>query len=160
MNNALRSRSPLSGGRTSDQNRRLHTLLSQLCIPIEEKAGLALQYSGGRTSSTSSLSGFECENLLDDLQAMWNRKTAKTRNAIIHYLCLLGYTTSAGTPDYTRINTYIRDIGARNPKAKILGALNLKELNECCTQVKARYEHEMKRISSPKAEAKLPYKDN
>jgi hypothetical protein len=135
--------------RTFEQNIRLHALLQQLQIPLEYKSSLAYQFSNNRTGSTKELYDYECEQLNRELQRRWDLLTLKTRNAILHYMALLGYEYN-GKPDYRRIDEFIKNIGARNPKKKALNALDRKELNEVCTQIKAMYEHEMKRISTNK----------
>jgi hypothetical protein len=57
---------------------------------------------------------------------------------------MVGYTTDAGDPDYSRIDNYIKGVGKNNPNKKTLYWLSSKEMNAVCTQVEAWYKRELK----------------
>ncbi|WP_420581965.1 hypothetical protein [Reichenbachiella sp.] len=71
----------------------------------------------------------------------------KMRGKIIHYLCQIGYTTKANKPDYTRINSFVQNIGSRNPRKVILNFLYANELNEVLNQVEQMYRKELKQLT-------------
>jgi hypothetical protein len=72
-----------------------------------------------------------------------NDKRKRMRGVIIHHLCLLGYVLPNGKPDYDRINRFIQNIGANNPRKVILNFLYLNELPAVVTQVKEMYKKEL-----------------
>lgn len=60
--------------RTATQNRRLYGLLNELGISADIRAGLASDFSGGRTEKTSELTIDECNNLIGSLNAEKQRR--------------------------------------------------------------------------------------
>lgn len=70
----------------------------------------------------------------------------KMRGKIIHYLCMMGFTTATNRPDFNRINEFVENIGNRNPKKKILNFLYEKELQEVLVQVEQMYRKELGKL--------------
>ncbi len=87
----------------------------------------------------------EAREFITHLDLELQKSLRKSRGTVIHYLCLLGFTTTQDTPDYDRINAFVVNIGSNNPRKKILNFLYANELNKVVTQVKAMYSKEMKR---------------
>lgn len=87
----------------------------------------------------------EAQEFITYLNSELQVKSRKSRGTVIHYLCLLGFTTPQDAPDYDRINKFVQNMGANNPKKKILNYLYPAELNKVVTQVIAMYKKEAKR---------------
>lgn len=124
------------------QNRQLHTLLSQLGL-MEVKKDLIEGATGGRSTSSTDLYAGEAKALISRLQTQREVAIAKTRGKIIHLMCLLGYVTEEGQPDYTRINQWVKNCGKNNKQGKQLSYLTISEMNRVCTQVQAWYKKEI-----------------
>jgi hypothetical protein len=62
---------------------------------------------------------------------------------IIHFCCLLGMTNGLGEADYGRINTFIENIGSKNPRKVKLWHLRYKEMYAVLNQVEKMYEKEL-----------------
>ena len=88
----------------------------------------------------------EAEQLIRKLKEAREQAVAKTRGKIIHLLCLLGMVREDGTPDYDRINAYVRGVGKNNPQGKNLMYLTPTEMNKVCTQVEAWYKRELEEV--------------
>lgn len=128
---------------TYTQNKAMHSLLHQLGL-MDQKKDLVEQCTNGRTSSSREMSRDEADYMVRILQAQKKERTGKQIGKIIHLLSLLGYVRADGTPDYTRINTFIRNIGSRNPRGVNLNYLTVQELNQVVTQVEQIYKKESK----------------
>lgn len=140
---------------TPAQNKKLHALLGQLGL-MDHKAELVREYSSINSNSSKDLLWNEAQSLIKHLERMTNTKSnskpkedprRKMRGKIIHYLCLMGYTTG-DKPDVERINKFIVNIGTRNPRKVILNFLYEKELQQVLTQVEAMYLNEVKRFNN------------
>jgi hypothetical protein len=70
-------------------------------------------------------------------QREWSRKAMGRK--IIAKLCELGY-VSAGKPDYSRINEWVREIGTNNPRKVALWRLTYEEMQQVLNQVTARHQ--------------------
>lgn len=127
---------------TPEINKRLHALLSMLNL-MEVKGDLIRQYTQGRTLSSKEMDNLEALTLIKALEDEREQRSKKMRGKIIHYLCLYGMTREDGSADYPRINKFIREIGARNPKKKNLLYLDPKELLAVLNQVEAMYKREL-----------------
>lgn len=125
-------------------NKHLHALLTQLNL-MEQKQDLVRQFTNGRTISSKDMSIDEARALIKSLEDQKEQRTKKMRAKIIHLLCLLGYTLDDGTPNYVRINRFIENIGARNPRKKPLPFLDPKETWAVLCQVEQMYAKELKR---------------
>jgi hypothetical protein len=142
---------------TPIQNKRLHALLGQLGL-MEHKADLVREYSATNSISSKDLTYTEAQSLINHLERTASSKPKpkakedprrKMRAKVIHYLCLMGYTTNGDQPDYERINKFIINIGSNNPRKVILNFLYEKELLPVLNQVEAMYKHEIKRFNKP-----------
>lgn len=127
-----------------DNNRKLHALLKELGFD-EMKRRLVLQHTQGRTASSREMTDQEAKGLIASLQEERTMRIKKMRGKIIHYLCLLGMVYDDGKPNYKRINSFIAQIGSRNPKAKPLYHLSIKETHAVLNQVEAMYKYETKK---------------
>lgn len=127
------------------QLRRFYFLLNSLGI-IEQKKELVLSASQGRTDSTTKLTEPEAASLIESLNQEYLSSLKKVRGKILHLMCLMGYTDSNNSPDYNRINAFVRNrTGHRNPLKKNLIKLDKKELIAVCNQVEAMYHNQLKR---------------
>jgi hypothetical protein len=142
---------------TPAQNKKLHALLGQLGL-MEHKAELVREYSSQNSNSSKDLLWNEAQSLIKHLERRANSQPKaapagpdprrKMRGKIIHYLCLMGYTTAGDQPDVDRINKFIINIGSRNPRKVILNFLYEKELQQVLIQVEAMYLNEVKRFNN------------
>lgn len=124
---------------TSFTVRRIHALLASAGLMDQKQNILA----GFGVASTSDLERLDAEALIQYLTDQRKARCQPMRNAIIHHLALMGY-TSGQKPDYDRINNFIKSIGANNPKKKHLNQLSYQELHKVTTQVKAMYQNHIK----------------
>ena len=117
--------------------------LRELDMTDEDRYMLVRQLSGGRTASLKDLSEEELKAILQTLNQERLERTKKMRAKIVHYLCLLGYTTTAGKPDMNRINGFVQKrCGQANPKRKPLPFLSPAECRKVVTVVEAMYRRE------------------
>ena len=123
-------------------NGKMHVLLAQLEW-IEHKAKLADISSNGRTESTKELTDDEFAAMLNHLEASEKKALDPSRRKILYYARELGMETPEGKADYPRINQFIQEIGARNPKRRKLYQLHRSELNAVLSQVEAIYKKEV-----------------
>jgi len=56
--------------RTAQQNRILHSLLSELSISNENKENMVFSYTGGRTEHSSEMTQAECQAMINELERM------------------------------------------------------------------------------------------
>lgn len=111
---------------------------------------LISDFTNGAKKGLSDLSHIEYAEFISYLRTTYSsilsgEKVSKSKSikTAVHYLCLMGYVTSANRPDIDRINEYIRNIGSNNPRKVVLPALTPGELNRVVTQIKARYQKEI-----------------
>jgi len=104
--------------RTPQQNVILHTLISKLKIDKETKSILAFQFTNERTSNSSEMDIYECNNLINHLRNMLNQNTIQTpvkqhlktdemdkkRKRLIAKFREMGYNTEDNRADMQRIN--------------------------------------------------------
>lgn len=136
--------------RTAEQNRKLWQAAGELGLDSEQVGDLAWQYSDERTRSTKALTIRECNALIEYLATRLQDSKKAMRGKIIHLLCTLPSSPmvdSKGAADYERINAFIQNIGANNPKKKILNYLYYPELVPVVSQVEAMYNREMKSLT-------------
>lgn len=134
---------------SNEQNRRYHLLLKECGIATEDaKQALVNSFTDGRATSSTELRPAETQAVLKYLQQEHSNRCKPMRGKVIHYLCLLGYVVK-GTKnaDFDRINAFIVDIGANNPRRVILNYLYYSELPKVVSQVEAMYRNEIKRLA-------------
>ncbi len=148
--------------RTTKQSAAIWSLVKRLGINDDTRKDLIAQVSAGRTESSSQLSEEEAKQLIAHLNRLSNNAAAPTpalnaleeskrkmRGKIIHYLLLMGYgkpgVESRTMPNWDKINPFIMNIGANNPKKKSLNKLDYEELCKVTTQVEAMYARDMNR---------------
>lgn len=104
--------------RTSQQNKILHTLLSQLKIDKETKSILVHQFTRERTTYSNEMDMYECQNLINHLRTMLHQKPMqvptkdhlhdeqmdKQRKRLIAKFREMGYNTADNRADMQRIN--------------------------------------------------------
>ena len=128
---------------TNPQIRRVYQLFDANGFTKQQQLEAVHKYC--EKTRVKDLEQLEAQAFITKLNTELQAKLRKSRATIIHYLCLLGFTTKQDTPDYDRINKFVQNIGANNPKKKILNYLYPAELNKVVTQVKAMYCKEIKR---------------
>ena len=129
----------------SSKIRRVHALLSASGL-MDQKASLILQFTNDRETSSKNLRPSESDALITFLEGQAKERRQPMRNKIIHLLCLMGY-TKADRPsdaDYSRINGFIQNIGAHNPRKKYLNQLTYHQLVHITSQVEAMYKKHIK----------------
>ena len=135
--------------RTSEQNRKLWQAANELGMDKEQVSDLAWSFSDERTRSTKELTITECNSLIEFLTNKLHDGKKAMRGKIIHLLCIMPLhpmVDSKGNADFERINNFIQNIGANNPKKKILNYLYYQELVPVVTQVQQMYDKEMKSL--------------
>jgi len=121
--------------------KQLHAIIAKQGLDREQ----VLAVHGNGATGFGQMNDQDFFQMLNALQGKKQADPHKaSRNAIVHYLCLMDYTKN-GKPDTQRIDAFIRNIGTRNPNKKGLFQLNKTELNKVLTQVKAMYQNELKR---------------
>ncbi|MFD2787961.1 hypothetical protein [Hymenobacter rubripertinctus] len=123
----------------------LHLLLKE-CDLVEMKTTLVGSFTSHRATSSKDMTEYEAQCLVDYLKAEHNGRCKKMRGKIIHYLTLLGYVLNDQTPDWRRINEFVKAIGSNNPRKVQLNFLYHSELPKVVSQVEAMYKHEIKRL--------------
>lgn len=119
-----------------NKNKIIHALLTELGI-MNFKAEMIAQITEGKKHRARDINNREANLLIKWLQEMKEEKVKRMRGKIIHYLCLYGMTDSAGNPDYNRINGFIKNIGSRNQRKKLLYNLSPEEMRAVLTQVES-----------------------
>lgn len=127
--------------------RTYHLLLKECGLGEDDKLALLQSFSEGNATSSTELEPAEAQALLKYLKEVHAQKCKPMRGKIIHYLTLLGYVTGNDTPDWKRIDEFIKNIGSNNPRKVILNYLYASELPAVVTQVQAMYRNESKRAS-------------
>ena len=120
--------------------RKLYAIINKQGLDREQ----VLAVHGNGAEGFGQMNDQDFITMVNALQGKQTDPHKASRNAIVHYLCLMDYTKN-GKPDTQRIDAFIRNIGTRNPDKKGLFQLNKTELNKVLTQVKAMYQNELKR---------------
>lgn len=126
-------------------DRQISYIESLMKQTLQHDKKLEIYQSRFGTTELTDISSHEAWAFIQELKEQSNDIRKKTRGLIINRLCLMGYTMQNGTPDYDRINGFVKNIGANNPRKVILNYLYPYELNKVATQVKAMYAKEVKR---------------
>lgn len=124
-------------------NKKMHALLAELNMQ-SQKGDMVYGVTRGRTSSSREMSIEEAELLIYRLDEMKKEKMSHTKKLLIHRMCLLGYTTAGNTPDYSRINNFLK---TRSAAKKGLNYLSIKEMHACAVQVEAIYKATLKKLA-------------
>lgn len=115
--------------RTTQQNARLHKLLSNCRIKEDVKKSLVLQFTGGRTDRSSLMYMSECKALINHLAK--DDPGDKMRKKILSACYELGWTNYQGKVDMDRLNSFLRLRGAvKRP----LNYLSVKDLTQVVSQ--------------------------
>lgn len=135
--------------RTLEQNKQMHALFHKLGI-TEMKSSLALEYSDGRTESTSDLTYDEADMLIKNLEvASRTGKTVndkdgisfrpgnKMRRKIFFYFRKSGYLTKSGNVDVRAVENWVLHYGYLK---KDLMQYTPQELPKLVSQAEAVYE--------------------
>ena len=96
--------------RTTEQNKALHALLTELGLGLEDKERLVLQYTNGRTTRSSEMQIHECDYLLKGLRAKkgTEHERDQKRKRIISHMAEAGYQTPEGKPDMVAIHQWVK----------------------------------------------------
>ncbi|WP_420582056.1 hypothetical protein [Reichenbachiella sp.] len=113
---------------------------------------LIRQYSGDEMCSLQEMSLQQYNQFIQWIRITFKSHLDAAENAqkksiktAVHYLCLMGMTTSDDKPDFTRINSFVKNIGSNNPKKETLNKLTPGQLNKVVTQIKSMYQKEISR---------------
>lgn len=106
------------------QRKRIYALLKITDLKGEKEA-LTISFSDQRTEHISELTTLEADAFIGYLEEK-NGKSKPTKDdkstrmikKILHLLALNGFVTEGGGFDYERINSFIENIGSRNPDRK------------------------------------------
>lgn len=125
-------------------NNQLYALLNKLDA-MGEKMYLVRLFTNNRTASVTEMTTLELKKLIASLQEREEREMKPMRGKVIHYLCLLGYVTMGGGPDYVAMNAHIERLGTTNPRKKQLFGLSKSELRDVLTQIEQRYKKQVQK---------------
>lgn len=123
---------------TNNQNRILHALFHQMEI-ADEKINRVRYATNGRTASITEMNFQEAQWLIDTLRSERKQLFAKMWGRLIFLCKEMGYTDALGQEDIAKIDTYVQNIGERNPKKRGLWQLHHSELRAVLQQIEARY---------------------
>jgi hypothetical protein len=137
---------------TIQQNKAIHALLNQL-EAMSEKNSLVEITTKHRTNSSTEMNYGEANHLITHLKQRKQQELGRMQGKIISYMRLMGYIMTDGKENMDKINTYIKNIGKKNPKQRVLWDLHKSELLGVLNQVETRYKKEVSQASSvPKKE--------
>lgn len=103
----------------------------------------AIEAVTGRDIEIHLLTNTETNLVMKYLMECQSNKRSTMQRKIIHLLCLYGMTNTAGNPDMTRIDNFIKGIGSRNPKKRKLYSLSVKETLDVLNQVERMIKKEV-----------------
>jgi hypothetical protein len=119
--------------RTVEQSLQLFAILNKFDL-IDDRHGIALKYSNGRTESTSQLYEHECAQLIRDLNEVSTMPEDKMRKRILSYaweMLWVKETPQGMKVDVERVNEWCKKYGYLH---KPLNSYNYKELPRLVTQ--------------------------
>lgn len=126
--------------------RQIYRLLAEVGLK-DNKNQYVSEWTSGRTTHVSDLTNAEANLMIQALNDMRDQHLMGMRKKIAHLCGLYGMTHADGRLNYERINKFIKNIGSRNPKKKILWYLNRKELLAVLNQVEAMVKKEFKKAT-------------
>jgi len=135
--------------RNTAQNKRLYALLNVCGLDKDDKRDLVIQYSNGRVESSAGLNFYECQSLIDYLQAVADvlnnnkeneafKKADKQRKKVLSICHDLGWETPGGKIDWSRLNAWLLKYGYLH---KELNKYTLAELPALVTQFEQLQKH-------------------
>lgn len=125
-------------------NKRLHFLINDLEMDQTAKSERVAYWTNGRTMSSKEMTDGQAESMIGDLTSIHRERTKKLRAKCVKCLNDLGYTNGLGNMDWSRINSYIENIGTRNPKRQALNHMSCKTLRAVAVQLNQRLKAENK----------------
>lgn len=121
-----------------------HTLINRMCNDLKMEISEAIEIAVNvKTDKLDSLTNAEINLVMKYLQEAQDGKKEPMTKKIIHKLCLYGMTDAAGRPQMDRIQKFVQNIGARNPKRKKLHALTTAETLSVLNQVSKMVDKEV-----------------
>lgn len=123
--------------------RLIRRLQEEAKLTDEQVEGLVLHVSNDQTMDMNELTNTGLNLLIRKLQQIQEDRKRRMRGKIIYYLCRYGMVLPGDKPDYQRINRYIRNIGANNPREKKLYDLSPEEMRNCLNQVEQMVKKEL-----------------
>jgi hypothetical protein len=123
--------------------KQIYALLDDLKMKHrkEEMVGVI---TGQRTTHISEMANVEGNSLIRRLTDLQQDKIRPMRKKIIHLLCVYGMTKDDGNGDLDRMDEFVMNIGARNPKKKKLFYLSIHETLQVLNQVEQMVKKELK----------------
>lgn len=124
--------------------KQIYALLDDLAMKHckEDMVGVI---TGQRTTHVSEMSNKEGNTLIRRLTNLQQERIRPMRKKIIHLLCVYGMTKDNGQGDLDRMDDFVKNIGARNPKKKKLFYLNHHETLQVLNQVEQILKKELKK---------------
>jgi hypothetical protein len=138
--------------RTTQQNARLHKLLTDLRMDAEAKRDMVSQFTDGRTESSSQMYSAECQRLIDYLQQQANQAQSQQaqssdlmRKKIIGFFRKKGHVSANGKTDMQAVHNWCVKHGYLH---KPLNQYTYQELPTLVTQAERMYQSFLKAISN------------
>jgi hypothetical protein len=124
--------------------KQIYALLDDLKMKNRKEQMVGVT-TGQRTTHVSEMSNAEGNTLIHRLTNLQQERIRPMRKKIIHLLCVYGMTKDDGNGDLDRMDQFVMNIGARNPKKKKLFYLSIHETLQVLNQIEQMVKKELKK---------------